>query len=150
MSDDLHSAVVDSLGFRVNLAARTTRALLDSRLAAQGMTFATWVVLNSLAARGPLIQRDLAGLADVEGPTMVRRLDQLEATGLVERRSVPEDRRATLIALTEQGRQLFERVRSAVQETEQELMAGLNPDDVATTRRLLTELTERARQLRRT
>jgi MarR family transcriptional regulator for hemolysin len=136
------------LVYQVNLAARTTRALLDERLAGQGITFSTWVSLIALATRGPLIQRDLAGIVDVEGPTMVRRLDQLEAAGLVQRSPSPGDRRATEVSLTEQGRELFERVRNAVRDTETELFEGLDEQDVEIAHRLLVQITERARDLR--
>ncbi len=135
----------DSLGFDVNLAARSTRALLDARLAQQGVTFATWVTLVALAVRGTLIQRDVARMVDVEGPTMVRRLDQLEASGLVARSRDPSDRRATQVALTPAGRELYERIRTAVYETERELLAEIAPGDVQTTRRVLRQITERAR-----
>jgi MarR family transcriptional regulator for hemolysin len=139
---------VDNLGYQVNLAARATRALLDARLAEQGITFATWVVLNVLATRGAQIQRDLAGSVDVEGPTMVRRLDQLEAAGLVTRGPVPGDRRATRISLTSEGQALYQRIRDAVRETEADLLAALDPQEVATTRRVLRQVVERARALR--
>jgi MarR family transcriptional regulator for hemolysin len=138
----------ESLGFQVGLTAKAMRALLDARLAEQGVTFSTWVVLIVLATQGGQIQRHLADAVDVEGPTMVRRLDQLEAAGLVERSPVPEDRRATRITLTEHGRRLYQRVRTAVQEAEAELLAGLDPQAVATTRRVLQLLVERARTLR--
>ena len=139
----------ESLGYQVNLTARATRALLDARLAEHGVTFTTWIALITLATRGALIQRDLAGVIEVEGPTMVRRLDQLEAAGLVERSGVAEDRRATKITLTRKGRDLYERIRTSVQETEGELLAGLDRQSVDTTRRVLLELTQRARTLRR-
>jgi MarR family transcriptional regulator for hemolysin len=139
---------LDSLGYQLNLAARATRALLDARLAEQGVTFADWVVLNVLATRGAQIQRDLAGSVDVEGPTMVRRLDQLEGAGLVARGPVPGDRRATRVSLTPAGRRLFERVLSAAQQSEADLVAGLDRQEVATVRRVLRQVTERARALR--
>ena len=99
------------IGYQINRTARATRALLDARLAERGVTFADWVVLITLATRGDQIQRDLARLVDVEGPTMVRRLDQLEGAGLVARSPVPADRRATRISLTGAGRHSTSRCR---------------------------------------
>jgi MarR family transcriptional regulator for hemolysin len=138
----------ESIGYQINRTARATRALLDARLAERGVTFADWVVLITLATRGDQIQRDLARLVDVEGPTMVRRLDQLEGAGLVARCPVPSDRRATRISLTAAGRRLYEQVQSAVRDTDAELRAGLDPQDVATTERVLRRLADRARDLR--
>ena len=147
-ADESHAPLGRSLGYQVNVAARATRALLDARLAEQGVTFATWVVLVALSTRGDLIQRDLAGIVDVEGPTIVRRLDQLEAAGLVARSAAPGDRRATRVRLTESGRALYRRLRNSVEEAEVDLLREVDPADVATTQRVLREIIDRARTLR--
>jgi MarR family transcriptional regulator, transcriptional regulator for hemolysin len=136
-----------SLGRQVNHAARAMRAVLDARLATAGTNFATWTVLFVLDAEGPIIQRELAARLEVEGPTLVRRIDQLESEGLVSRKESPGDRRATLVALTDEGRALFKRVRHAVSEIQAELVSGLAPEDVATTLRVLRYLTEKCRGL---
>lgn len=47
-----------------------------------------------LSRNGPLTQRDLASFLGVEGPTLVRLLDGLEAKDLIARRVCPDDRRA--------------------------------------------------------
>lgn len=138
----------DSLGRLVNVAARTMRALLDARLAEEGMSFATWVSLMMLASQGPLGQGDLAEHMQVEGPTLVRRLDQLEAAGLVERVADAADRRRVSVTLTPRGKTAFARVRSSVQTTEDSMLDGIDQADLETTRRVLRELTERARRLR--
>src|SRR5436309_14750838 len=109
----------DSLGRLVNVAARTMRALLDARLAEEGMSFATWLSLMTLAAQGPLGQGDLAESMEVEGPTLVRRLDQLETAGLVERVADASDRRRVSVTLPAKGKTAFARVRSSVQKTEE-------------------------------
>ena len=136
-----------SLGKEVNLAARAMRAVLDSRLGHAKTNFATWSVLLILDREGPIIQRELAGLLEVEGPTLVRRLDQLEAAGLVVRSSSPDDRRATRVALTPHGKAVFKRVRSSVSETESELVQDLDPADVETTVRVLRHLIDKCRRV---
>lgn len=137
----------NSLGKEVNLAARAMRAVLDSRLMHANTNFATWSVLLVLDREGPVIQRELAGLLEVEGPTLVRRLDRLEAAGLVARSGTPGDRRATRIALTAQGKAMFKRVRSSVGETESELVADLDPADVETTVKVLRHLIDKCRRI---
>ena len=136
-----------SLGREISIAARAMRALLDSRLVLADTSFATWTVLIGLDFKGPVIQRELAEWLEVEGPTLVRRLDQLEAQGLVRRRSRPGDRRATQVELTDAGQALFRRVRSFVADAEAELFRGLAPGDIETTFRTLRQVIERARSL---
>ena len=138
----------DPLGRQLNVAARATRSLLDSVLAEAGTTFSSWTVLAALNARGPVIQKDLAKSLDMIGPSIVERIDQLEEAGLVVRSSVPADRRASLVTLTDDGRALLARLDGVMRATEAALTAGLDPGDVDATRRVLARVAEQARALR--
>ncbi|HTC68002.1 MAG TPA: MarR family winged helix-turn-helix transcriptional regulator, partial [Acidothermaceae bacterium] len=79
----------DPLGRQINVTARAARALLDAVLTEAGTTFSSWLVLAALNARGPAIQKDLARDLDMIGPSVVERIDQLEAVGHVARSAVP-------------------------------------------------------------
>jgi MarR family transcriptional regulator, transcriptional regulator for hemolysin len=138
----------DPLGRQLSVAARATRGLLDSVLAEAGTTFSSWTVLAALNARGPVIQKDLARSLDMIGPSIVERIDQLEDAGLVARSSVPGDRRASLVTLTDDGRALLARLDGVMRATEAALTAGLDPRDVAAARRVLARVAEQARALR--
>src|SRR5690606_18419705 len=81
--------------------------LLSNRLAAAladvGLTPREQCVLvHALEEERTQIQ--LAALADLDKTTMVSTVDQLEKRGLAERRPSATDRRARIIAVTEQGR----------------------------------------------
>ncbi len=54
-----------------------------------------------------------------------KRLDKLEAAGLITREPDPNDRRGTLIALTEQGRALIDGVTGPHLANEARLLAAL-------------------------
>jgi MarR family transcriptional regulator for hemolysin len=141
-------AAFEPLAGQINIAARATRGLLDAVLAQAGTTFSSWTVLAALSARGPAIQRDLAKSLNMIGPSVVERIDQLESAGLVTRSPVPGDRRASLVDLTGEGRALIARLHDVMRATENALTDGLAPDDVQATRRVLTQVAERARTLR--
>jgi MarR family transcriptional regulator, transcriptional regulator for hemolysin len=141
-------AQFDPLGRQLNVTARATRGLLDGVLAQAGTTFSSWLVLMALSARGPAIQKELARDLDMIGPSVVERIDQLEASGHVVRSAVPEDRRAYLVSLTPSGKALFERLEGTMKATEAALVDGLTARDVATTRRVLIHITNQARALR--
>ena len=68
----------------------------------------------SKAARGDLTQREIAALAGIDKTTMVVTVDHLEQAGLAERRPAPTDRRARLVAITPEGREVLERADAAV------------------------------------
>jgi hypothetical protein len=68
-------------------AARQWRRAVDRRLQPFGLTEATWLPLIYLArASAPMRQKDLAAALTLDGSSVVRLLDALEASELVERR----------------------------------------------------------------
>lgn len=138
----------DPLGRQVNVTGRAMRGLLDAVLADAGTTFSSWLVLMSLDARGPVIQKELARDLEVIGASIAERIDQLVAAGHVARSPVPEDRRASLVSLTPAGQAVFDALLATVRATDAALTEGLSDEDVATARRVLVQLAERARTLR--
>ena len=107
MHEDAHVTRTDAehaLGRQLNFAAKSVRSYLEQRLAAAGASFAVWTALFALKTKGPLIQRELAGLLNVEGPTLTRHLARMEAEGLIDRHRTSTDRRAALVRLTDAAR----------------------------------------------
>ena len=78
---------------------------------------------------------------------MTKRLDRLEARGLIRREPDPHDRRGRLIALTDEGAKLIDRAVEEHLENEERLLAALSPaqrDELAgLLRRLLRPLDPR-------
>jgi DNA-binding MarR family transcriptional regulator len=81
---------------------------MTQSLAAQGLTPARTHLLWELGRRGPSTQRVLADALDVSARNVTGLVDALEGTGFVVRRPHPEDRRATLVTLTDRGAAVFE------------------------------------------
>ena len=92
--------------FTGELAAvnRKLRALVEDRARDMGLTLSRARLLMELAKADGPTQSDLAGLLDIEQPTLVRLLDGLERNGMIERRTVEGDRRARRVFLTETAR----------------------------------------------
>ena len=120
--------------------AKDTRRMFEAALAQAHGTFPTFVVLDALANEEGLTQRALAGTLGVEGPTITRLLDSMEAQGLVERRPNPEDRRAYGIYPTPAGRARYEQLVPAACRAEETLLQGLAADEVAAFVRLLEHI----------
>jgi MarR family transcriptional regulator for hemolysin len=120
------------LGVAIGQIARRWRARLDQRIAPFGLTEARWLTLLNLARRGDgITQKDLAARLAVEAPTVVRTLDWLEKEGLVERRAVPQDRRAKTVHLTAKARPLVLRIEAAAAAVRAEILAGIPEDELA-------------------
>src|SRR5450631_2974366 len=97
MQDD-QQQLRDGFGALVARAARQWRREVDRRLQPFGLTEATWLPLVHLArAPAPMRQKDLAASLVLDGSTVVRQLDALETSGLIERREESADRRAKTI-----------------------------------------------------
>ena len=119
--------------FAMQLAqlSRAWRAELDRRLVGLGLSQARWLVLLHLARFDtPPTQRELAQSVGVEGPTLARLLDGLEAQGLVSRQAVAEDRRAKQITLSAKAQPLIEQIEAISTQLRQELFAGIDPVDL--------------------
>lgn len=83
---------------------RKLRALFDERARDMGLTLARARLLVELAREDGPIQSELAETLEIEQPTLVRLLDGLERSGMIERRAAEGDRRARRIFLTEISR----------------------------------------------
>ena len=97
-----------------------------------------------------LAQLDLADRAGVTGPTLVKQIDQLEAAGLVERREDDRDRRVKRVSLTRDGHRLFKDVDQIAAGLRQEVLSGVDADDVATVLRVTNQLIRQFDDLQKT
>jgi MarR family transcriptional regulator for hemolysin len=118
-------------GMQLAQMSRGWRAELDRRLADLGLSQARWLVLLHLARfeEAPT-QRELAQSVGVEGPTLARLLDSLEAQGLVLRQAVVEDRRAKKIVLCATARPLIDKIETIATALRHELFVGIDEDDL--------------------
>ena len=67
--------------------------------------------LNTIACHGPLTPSELADRERVQRPTVTRVLVRLEEAGLVDRAADPQDRRSSLVSISEDGRALLQAMR---------------------------------------
>lgn len=129
------------VAFKLALASRRLRARFTERLKSHDQTEARWSALYMLAdAPSGLIQTELAERMGVEGPTLVRLLDALQAQGLISRRPSEHDRRAKVLVIEAAGRQLISEVDGVAAELRSEAFDGLSDADLRTTLRVLNLL----------
>ena len=88
---------------------------------------------------------ELAARVGVDETTATRLVDRLEQLGLVERRPLEEDRRATLVALTAAGDALVAEVAAQRQEFFGEVLAALEPEERAELVRLTAKAADALR-----
>jgi MarR family transcriptional regulator for hemolysin len=128
-------------GFLVARIARRMRQAVDGEMRLIGLTEATWRPLMYVRALGDGVrQKELATAMSVEGPSLVRLLDNLERRGLIERREDESDRRARGIHLTRAGRELAVRAARIGNDLQSRLLAGVPQADLETCERVLETL----------
>lgn len=137
MSDIAPSSIVElsrGLSFAIGRANRRMLA------AGQGLGQGHLNALATIFRSGPIRPGDLAQREFVSAPTMTRTLRDLERLGLVRRQPDARDGRSILVSVTEEGEHEVLRARSARAELLAELLAHLQPDQVATLRDALPAL----------
>ena len=128
----------------ISIVARRWRTRLDERLKPLDMSIARWGALYWLGQAGDGVsQAVLAELAGVEPPTLVRVIDQLEAQGLVERRTNPADRRVNQLHLTPAARPLVAEIEAEAERLRVELLDGLSYDEYQTALSVMEKLREK-------
>jgi DNA-binding MarR family transcriptional regulator len=134
-------------------AAEQIAALLDGivrqqrRASREGfgksVTHGQFRVLRTLdGADQPLRLSELAARLGIVPRSATSVVDDLEAAGLVQRQPDPHDRRATLVDLTPQGRQILTTLRENRREVMLTQLARLTPADQQTLNHLLQRLAD--------
>ena len=127
----MSTSVREHVGITISRTARTWRTKLDERLSPLGLTQARWLVLMHLSRMGgESLQKELAFIVGVEGPTLVRVLDGLERMGLVQRLGVEGDKRARLIRLTPKADGVISDIMRIGVKLRGEALAGVSDEEL--------------------
>ena len=116
--------------FTINDVARMLRTYADYRGAQFGVTRAQWAVLVRLDRFEGLKQSELAEMLDLQPITLTRLLDRLCDSGLIERRSDPNDRRAKRLFLTAAARPMLEQLGALGEDMMDTALAGVSRETV--------------------
>ncbi|MGY3453397.1 MarR family transcriptional regulator for hemolysin [Bradyrhizobium sp. USDA 4353] len=124
----------------------------DQALADHGLSQATAHPLRALARHGTedgkgIRQGALAENVGIEGPSLVRLIDLLQAEKLVERREDPSDRRAKTLHLTAKGAAKAEEIEGVLRHVREDLLKGIPAEDLATAYDVLHRIEQRMTRL---
>jgi DNA-binding MarR family transcriptional regulator len=118
------------LGFLVSHTARVLRRVVDQRAALLGLTRAQWTILAALKREEGRRQIDIAVDLDLEPITVARLIDKLEASGFVERRRDPTDRRAHRLHLLPGAEPILKELQDEAEKILQDAVVGLSCEQV--------------------
>ncbi|MCG5214851.1 MarR family transcriptional regulator [Streptosporangium soli] len=116
------------LSYLLDHTSHVLRTRMSAALAENGLTARMHCVLvHALEEERTQIQ--LAEIGDMDKTTMVVTVDALERAGLAERRPSEKDRRARIIAVTEEGARVAAQSQKVVDRVHREALAALSADE---------------------
>jgi MarR family transcriptional regulator for hemolysin len=116
----------------VSHLSRAYRRVVNRALAVHGLSEAQAKPVLLICRLGKGVRQGvLAEQLGIEGPSLARQIDQLQATGLVERHADPLDGRAKTLHLTEAGRAFANLIEKRLDAWRTQLLAPLNDSELA-------------------
>lgn len=95
--------VDDYLSYLLAKASALVSAQFHAEVKAEGLTVPEWRVLATLSDGVPRTIGALAGIVLSPQPTLTKLIDRMEAKGDVQRQTSSQDRRRTMVAISQQG-----------------------------------------------
>jgi MarR family transcriptional regulator for hemolysin len=136
------------IGRLITRLGRIWRRESDSALAEHGLSDATAIPLLVLSRQGENVRQGvLADELGIEGPSLVRLIDLLQAEGLVERREDPTDRRAKTLHLTKAGEAKVEETNRVLRRVRASMLRDIGAEELAITFETLQRIEQRASRL---
>jgi DNA-binding MarR family transcriptional regulator len=104
---------------------------------ALGMRLKQFALMSTLRDLGSMPQQALGEQMHVDANNLVLLLNDSEASGWLERRRDPSDRRRHTVVLTDSGREALGRAEQAIEAVEDQVLGPLTAEERLTLRRLL-------------
>jgi DNA-binding MarR family transcriptional regulator len=118
---------IDAARLRVAVL-RLSRRLRKHDLA--GLTPSQLSTLSTIGVQGPVRLGDLAAAERIAPSTLTRLINVLEDKGYVHRDAAPGDARAYLVSVTEQGRDVLERIKQEATNLLTDMLSALPSDQL--------------------
>ncbi|MGI5246939.1 MarR family winged helix-turn-helix transcriptional regulator [Dactylosporangium sp. CA-139066] len=139
--DSEHAAIGRQVGRFIRLSERLF-ATLKWNEAGRGLERPAYVLLSRVAVDGPSRLSTLATDVSLDLSTVSRQAAALESAGLIRRFQDPSDKRASLVEVTDLGREVFAENRERWLAIWQELLADWTPQQRQQFAELFTRLNE--------
>ncbi|MEW5420314.1 MarR family winged helix-turn-helix transcriptional regulator [Amorphus sp. 3PC139-8] len=117
------------LGASLRMAHRFYTRRLQGHLAKRGLTLAQYLHMRVLYEEGALYQTEISSLLGIEKASSTSVLDNLDRSGLIERRRDPSDRRRLAVSLSEKGRLQTVDLLHFAREVAQDAISGVDDSD---------------------
>ncbi|MBO9572773.1 MAG: MarR family transcriptional regulator [Chitinophagaceae bacterium] len=109
------------------------------------LTIEQWSVLYQLWKHDGTSQQELCKRTFRDKPSITRLVDNLEKLQLVKRVPSESDRRINLVFLTKQGMKMEEQTMNIAEETMNEALAGIPPENIDLCKEILQQVYDNVR-----
>lgn len=130
----------ESIGFIISRTNQKLSNYLTRKFKQYDITPEQWAVLNRLWERDGVSQKEISEITIKDQTTLTRILDKLEGKGFIKRQTSPTDRRAFLIFLTDEGRNLEDILVPIAYEALDEALQGLRKEEINQLKVLLNKI----------
>lgn len=139
---DIDTPINQYLSFKISvlyrLMVRRSARFLNSTYE---LSVAEWWTLGQLVVKSPGTVSGIVELTQNDKAQVSRAVSLLIDRGLVRKEDNPEDKRSSLLYLTEEGENLYNEVLPIRQKTQNLLLEQLTPEEREVTERAISKLT---------
>ncbi len=134
-----------SLAEHLGRLHRLWRTVADAELVPLGLTHPRWTALWKLLRLGDNVsQKVLADALEIELPSLMRTLNQLEEQGYVQRRCCEKDKRARIVSLTPDGIEMLKQMEGKIMLVRRNLLAGISSQELSEFERVISLISDNA------
>lgn len=134
-----------SLAEQLARVSRLWKMVADRELAPLGLTNPRWTALWKLQRLGDNVsQKKLAESLEIELPSLMRTLSQLEEQSLITRYCCETDKRARIVALTEEGKALLKKMETRIIQVRAQLLTNIDDEEMKKLSLILDQMSHNA------
>jgi len=137
------------LPYLLNRAGARIATAFNDEVRPLGATLQIWRVLAALREQDGRRMGDLSRTISIEVSTLTRVVDNMEKSGLVERRRDRADARAVALHVTPKGKKLTQRILPIAERYERVALKGLTPREANVLKKALRRLYDNIDELER-
>jgi DNA-binding MarR family transcriptional regulator len=137
---DFLADLPEQLFYMIYQVHNRREAAVEQVLRAVDLSTSLWRALLTVHRMEPCTMNELARGTTMERTSLTRTLDHMEDNGFVTRTTPPQDRRQVLVALTQAGREAYERGYSAVSAWNRAALADLPTDQLTALKTALDQM----------
>lgn len=129
----------DILFYNMDKAIRTYRNYAQKRLREHGykITIDQWLIIRAILENPGIMQQELAENVFKDNASVTRIIALLVQSGYLEKEINPEDRRKTILEVTDAGKSIIRKVQDLVLENRKTALTGISQSDVQSTNDVL-------------